>query len=288
MSLINCPECGHEISTAAVACPGCGRPISAPTPVIEPVVVARKPHVREGFPLWAIVPLTILGVTLLFILFYALGRDDDMAESNLNVNVNTRRASTRTTDSGTTTGSTTSDSYTTTVPPTGGGSVDVPPTSSQTVPGTQTAINPPEQRGRVVIDAKVATRNGTPAAVRNEKFYLLDQDLESILSEADLEPIEGNTLANSFGLAVMFPNRYGSFHRAAMAAIKDHIKYSGTTDGSGKAALSNIEPNSYYLFGITKSGNGFALWSSPVSIRPGDNVLNLSPQRITEMDGRSE
>ncbi len=288
MSLINCPECGHEISTAAVACPGCGRPISAPSPVIEPVVVAKRPHPREGFPLWAIVPLTILGVTLLFILFYALGRDDDIAESNLNVNVNTRRASGSTrTD---TTGSTTSDPYTTTVPPSSDTTVTTPPSDTQTmtVPGSQTAINPPAERGRVVIDAKVESRTGTPTAVRNEKFYLLDKDLETILSDADLEPIEGNTMANSFGLAVMFPDRYGNFHRKAMAALRPHIKYSGTTDANGRASLANIEPNSYYLFGITKTGKGFAMWSNPVSIRAGENVLNLSPQRITEMDNYSE
>ena len=30
-----------------------------------------------------------------------------------------------------------------------------------------------------------------PQPVKNEKFYLLDKDLEMILSEAGLEPIEG-------------------------------------------------------------------------------------------------
>jgi hypothetical protein len=292
MALINCPECGHEISTAAVACPGCGRPISGmPAPaVVEPVIVAKRPHPREGFPLWAIVPLTILGVTLLLILFYALGRNDDLAESNLNVNVNTRRAST---SSRSDSDRSSTDSYTTTVPPSSSTTVvEPPPASSSSVPQTVTvpgtSVNTPPERGRVVIDAKIASRTGTPTAVRNEKFYLLDKDLESILSDADLEPIEGNTMANSFGLAVMFPDRYGSFHRAAMAAIRPHIKYSGTTDGSGKAQLSNIEPDSYYLFGITKTGKGFAMWSNPVSIRAGENVLNLSPQPVTEMNNYSE
>lgn len=289
MALIYCPECGHEISQAAIACPSCGRPINAPEPVIEPVVVTRKPHVKEGFPLWAVVPLTILGASLLFLLFYMMG-SDDRAESNLNVNVNTRRASTTTRDDrdDTPSSSSSSDTYTTTVPPSTT-TVTTPPTESQTVnvPGTQT-INTTPDKGRVVIDAKIASRSGTPTAVRNERFYLLDKDLESILNDADLEPIEGNSLANSFGLAVMYPDRYGSFHRAAMAAIKEHIKYSGTTDAAGKASLTGIEPDSYYLFGITKSTGGFALWSNPVSIRPGENVLNLSPQRITEMENTSE
>ena len=35
MSLVHCPECGHEVSANAVACPNCGRPITTSAPVIE-------------------------------------------------------------------------------------------------------------------------------------------------------------------------------------------------------------------------------------------------------------
>lgn len=30
MALIQCPECGRQVSTLAAQCPGCGHPISAP------------------------------------------------------------------------------------------------------------------------------------------------------------------------------------------------------------------------------------------------------------------
>ena len=181
---------------------------------------------------------------------------------------------------------------TTTIPPssTTVTTAPVPPVESQTVtvPGSQTTIPADATRGRVVIDAKIATRTGQTQAVRNEKFYLLDQDLETILNEADLEPIEGQSLKDSFGLSVVYPDRFGDFNRKALAAIKRHIKYAGTTDSTGKAQLGGIEPNSYYLFGVTKTGGGFALWSNPISIRTGENILNLSPQQITEMDRTSE
>jgi hypothetical protein len=88
----------------------------------------------------------------------------------------------------------------------------------------------------------------------------------------------------------MYPDKYGEFHRDALRAIKDHIKYAGTTDGSGKAQLGGVEPNSYYLFGVTRSSRGFAVWSSPVSIIGGENLLNLSPMQLTEiqMDNTGE
>lgn len=278
MSLIYCPECGHEISNAAIACPNCGRPINA-VPPPEAVIVTPRPR-REGFPPWAIIPIGLAGLAFIFFLIYAMSGREETADSNLNVNVSTRRTAARTSDN-----DRPSTSQTTTVP-SSSTTVTTAPAETQTVtvPGTQTAVPAGTTKGRVVIDARVATRSGTPQAVRNEKFYLLDKDLESILNDADLEPIEGQSLANSFGLSVLYPDRYGDFQRDALAAIRRHIKYAGTTDGSGKAQLANIEPNSYYLFGITRTGGGFALWSDPVSIQAGENVLNLTPQRITEMN----
>src|SRR5215218_5833781 len=90
MSLIYCPECGHEISAAAVACPNCGRPLSA-RPVVEaPPVVA---HVRrnEGVPNWIFIPLGIIGAILLVTFFVVMSRNNEDANSNLSVSVNTRR-----------------------------------------------------------------------------------------------------------------------------------------------------------------------------------------------------
>ena len=284
MPLVYCPECGHEISNSAIACPSCGRPINA-RPVIErKVVVADVSRESEGFPKWAFIPLGLIGAVLLLIFFVAMGRNDEDANSNLAVNVSSQRGAT-TASRGTT------ETQTLNVPPTDTQTVTVPSTTTSmpqtvTVPGSSTSVStlpPAETKGTVIIDAKVATRTGSPQAVKNERFYLLDKDLETILSEADIEPIEGQTLTNSLGLSVLYPDRYGDFHKDALQAIKSHIKYAGQTDGAGKAQLGNVEPDSYYLFGITKTGRGFAVWSSPVTVSGGQNLLNLSPQRLTEI-----
>ena len=275
MSLIYCPECGHEISAAAVACPNCGRPLSA-RPVVDAVPVVAPIRRDEGVPNWIFIPLGIIGVVLLIVFFVVMSRNNEDANSNLSVNVSTRRPAGANSDR---TGSTTTD-----IPASSVGNVP-PSTDTQTVniPGSQTSVSSAPSKGTVIIDAKVAGRTG-PQPVKNEKFYLLDKDLESILSDADLEPIEGQSLMNSLGLSVLYPDRFDEFNRNALRAVRDHIKYAGTTDASGKAELGGIEPNSYYLFAVTKSGKGFAIWSSPVSIIPGQNALNLTPQRLIEMD----
>ena len=68
-----------------------------------------------------------------------------------------------------------------------------------------------------------------------------------------------------------------------MRAIGSHVKYSGTTGGSGTTDLKGVSPSSYYLFAISRVGRGFVLWNSPVSVIAGDNVLDLSPQSVTEV-----
>lgn len=278
MSLINCPECGHEVSTSALECPNCGRPVHRPVEHQKTVVTA-VPRVKEGFPKWAFIPLGVLGALLLLVLFLVMSRNNDDS-ANTNINISAKRPVTDTRVPART------DSQVVTVPPsTDTQTVTLPPsqTTTTTVPGSSGSAPPVSDRGTVVIDAKISTRSGSPQAVRNEKFYLLDKDLEMILSEADLEPIEGQSLMNSLGLSVLYPDRYGEFNRGALNAIKRHIKYSAQTDGSGKAQMKDIKPDNYYLFGVTKTGKGFAVWSSPVMINGGENILNLSPQPLTEV-----
>ncbi len=280
MSLINCPECGHEVSTSALECPNCGRPLHRP-PVADTVVTA-VPVERSGFPNWAFIPLGILGALLLLVVFLMIGRNGDEEANGVNINVSAKRTAPGTGDTSDTRGRTGSQSVT--VPPSADTQVVTAPPSSQTstttIPGAGGA---PSDRGTVVIDAKVTSRSGSPQAVKNEKFYLLDDDLESILHDAGLEPLEGQSLTNSLGLAVLYPDRYRDFYRDALKEINHHIKYSAQTDGSGKAQIGDIKPDTYYLFGVTRTGKGFAVWSSSVMVNAGQNALNLSPQPLTEM-----
>lgn len=289
MSLILCPECGTEISAAAVACPNCGRPMRS-IPVVKEVVPLREEE--RGVPKWVIIPLAVifgLVLVLAFVLLYRSGQDD----ANVNLKVNASRTgsnrdvarSDTVVESAPGSVTTVPGSSTSVNPPI---SAPVNPPSTTTVPGTSTGVAPPT-KGSVTVDAKIANRNGNGSSpVRNARFYLLDKDVEMILTEARVEPIEGQTLMSSLGLAAAFPNRFGDFQRQAMAAIRSHVKASATSNGSGKAEFSSVEPNMYYLFAVTNSGQGFALWNSPVTIQPGENLLNLTPQPLTDVSSFSE
>lgn len=49
MALINCTECGRQISDQAVSCPGCGAPVSAAIPVeVAPSAVPNRATVQSA------------------------------------------------------------------------------------------------------------------------------------------------------------------------------------------------------------------------------------------------
>lgn len=268
MSLIYCPECGHEISNESVACPNCGRPNTVRQAAMKPRVIIESPRAEENsVPKWVIFPVIIFGALFLFLLFYVMTRDDT-ANSNLAVKVNSSEQRHTTREAETAPSQPTTDV--------------LPDSHTVNVPGSSVPAPVPTV-GTVFIDARVATRTGTQQPVRNAKFYLLDKDIESILNDASLEPIDGQSLATSLGIAIADPAKYADFYRDATHALKEHIKYAGSTDAQGKAQLGSVKPDSYYLFGATRSGNGFAIWNSTVSVIPGDNQVNLAPQSVTEM-----
>lgn len=288
MSLVICPECGHELSTNAMSCPNCGNVFSVRKNIIEKNYVETAP--REDIPKWIIIPAVTI-IALILIVIFVMMRNNSESANGKNVNVDLSRTQNspirenpvRNVESN---------------PPT---QINVPsnptsqpvattPSSQQTVPSSsaETVKQPEPDKGTVKLEAKVSTKNGSIQSVKNEKFYLLDEDVDTILSKADLEPIESNSLINSFGLSVMYPERYQEFNRKALDAIKKHIKYSVLTDATGKAAIKEVKPEDYHLFGITKSKTGFAMWNSPVNINTGENILNLSPASFNEIDNNGE
>ena len=282
MSLIICPECTHEVSTTAAACPNCGHSFAPPI-VKTRTIIQEVPREREGFPPWAFIPLGVLGLGLVFLLFYFL-KSDDTAGSNINVNVASRKpVETRETTVRTNPQPNevvvppSSQPQQIIVPPSAPSSAP-PPSSSET---TITTVDP--NKSSVSLEAKIATKSGNIQSVRNEKFYLLDEDLANILSDANLSDETGQSTTTAFGMSIVFPSKFSDTRKKALDAINKHVKYDVTTDSSGKAEMKSVKPGSYYLFAITKSGNGYAVWSSPVSIVPGNNVLNIPPVSLTEV-----
>ncbi len=280
MTLITCPECNKEISSVAQSCPECGHPIND-TPTVTRRVVATRNDTEDGFPAWMIAPIAVVGVLLLFGLFYMIQTSDRTDKENLNVAVETELPASQ--RDGTITSSQTGTSQDTTgiLPPDTSTVETSNPENNQTIGAdrkTEIIDNVPD-KGTFEITAKVSNSKGEVEAVKAEKFYLLDKELSEILREADLKPIQNLNLIDSLGLSVLNPQKHSEFNQKAMNAINEHVKYDTLTDGNGVAQITGINPNNYYIFGIHKVDKGFAVWSSPVVVKAGKNNLNIKPQR---------
>jgi len=74
MSLINCPECGEEISSKSEACPSCG--LNYPFSQTEETVIAEyKYKMMAAAPLWLSVFCILIffyGLRLLFLLIWVI------------------------------------------------------------------------------------------------------------------------------------------------------------------------------------------------------------------------
>ena len=305
MSMIRCPECQREISAQATACPHCGYPLVAepdtviitptvaPPPVERPPVIVREALVEEksNFPAWALVPIALALVLVIFGLIWMMNRND----ANTNDNANLRAAGNTSVNSRTV--RTSEQTTTTTVnPPNSAGSTVVVPPSSTTLPpssypnsvppsaptnlppaGSETVVaNPPPtaDKGNLTLTASVLNGKGVKQPVRAEKFYLLSKDLETILGEAGVEATEG-TYSSTLGAAIADPSRKEELQKC-LAAISPYIVSRTLSNAAGSASFKNVKPNNYYLFGVTKVGNSASVWNTSVTVNPGENTIALN------------
>jgi hypothetical protein len=260
--------------------------------VVEPIpqreVIIQPPPRRSGFPAWVIAPIIILGAVLVFVLFAMMRSGDDEANRNLNVRLSEReaanaRAARVQNDSRSGTDVTVPS---TSVPSQPGSEITVPPSQSTSAPATttdtrtataDTTTTVATGRSSLTIDAKIRGASGREQPVQRETFYLLKKDLRTILEEADIDDEEGQGLVNAFGMSIVYPGRYPEIRRKALAAISKYTVAKTLTDAQGKAKFPEVKPDSYYLFGITKTPEGFSVWDTPVTLSDGAMNLNLEP-----------
>ncbi len=74
MALIECPECGREVSSSAAACPACAYPVGTGTPAEPPRAVSRPPK-----RLWWKTTISIVGRLTVGAIMVAAGGDESEA-----------------------------------------------------------------------------------------------------------------------------------------------------------------------------------------------------------------
>jgi len=76
VALVDCPECGRQVSTLAVACPHCGFPLSREAVEAQGPVPGRGPSRWTDPGFWVIMIGLIVVIILSIVLLQQAGRDD--------------------------------------------------------------------------------------------------------------------------------------------------------------------------------------------------------------------
>ena len=144
-------------------------------------------------------------------------------------------------------------------------------------PTPEPTITPsPTPAGAIVrIEAAIIYIMGGAQPIAREKIYLLDKDLAEILYDAGLEPSGDLSIISNLGFAVKYPSQRPGFYTTAMKSIRKHIRYSTMTDFQGKTRFPNVAPDSYYLFAISNTRGGFAIWNLKTKIGTENKTIFL-------------
>jgi hypothetical protein len=135
----------------------------------------------------------------------------------------------------------------------------------------------PSGVGVLSIQVGIVYKMGGSQAVARVPFFLLDKDLNAILSEAGLQPDRGMNLLNTFAFATRFQgqSKYAQFYQTAMRAIQPHVVAQTVTGFDGVGQFPAVAAGIYYVMGYTQTRGGFALWNVSVGVATGQSSFVL-------------
>ena len=125
----------------------------------------------------------------------------------------------------------------------------------------------------VNLEAALIYKMGGVQPVARQEFYLLDKDLNEILTE------QGNYDLND--LVYPIANKEEN-SLLTTEIIPKHIKYKLQTDFQGKAQLKDILPGIYYLYGNSETRGGRAVWNLKVDLKAGENSVILDQNNVAK------
>jgi hypothetical protein len=125
---------------------------------------------------------------------------------------------------------------------------------------------------KIPIKVAIIYSLGGAQAVARENFYLLKKDAVQIWKETGVLKDD-----KSFGISFI-TDRISVMSKEPSKfeeAVKPHIVQTVTTDFEGNASFENVPEGEYFIYAITKTRGGHAVWSYKVSTTPENKLVFL-------------
>ena len=148
------------------------------------------------------------------------------------------------------------------------------PTEAAPAPAVATpdTVNANLSTGSLAIQAGIVYRYGAPQPVARTQFAILDDDPESVISRAGIQGKKTWAMPRmSIMQSFLFMQQGGIWYdgERALASLKPHVLAGGTTDFNGNLVLTGLPPKRVYIFGMTQTRGGWAIWNVWVDLKAG-------------------
>ncbi len=149
---------------------------------------------------------------------------------------------------------------------------------------SNTPVKPVKNKSTLNLESAIIYKVGGVQPIARVKFYLLDKSAEEILKSANLKPQseqldriqkiaekQGKNLdtlkyVDWLSFALDNPKQYADYFTNLTSELEKHTVKTVTTDLQGKAKIEELEPKNYYIFGMTETRSGNAIWDLPIEI----------------------
>jgi hypothetical protein len=121
--------------------------------------------------------------------------------------------------------------------------------------------------GTLQIEVQIVYNAGGPQPAARDTFFLFDIDPRKL----PIPDVRSGD-ATSVALKITFPYRSADVD----AVINPHVVQKAVTDFKGQATFENLKPGDYWLVGSTKTRRDDAYWLYKVSVKAGENKVQLS------------
>ncbi len=133
--------------------------------------------------------------------------------------------------------------------------------------------------GMLSIEAAIVYSYGGVQPVARTEFMLFVENPDVLLAEISKPDENGRQLntTNLFGSVGgnIYVNGRGDEGQVAYKHLIQKRVQSVTTDFTGKATFKPVIPGQYYIFGVTATRGGVAVWNIPIQIEIGENSLTV-------------
>jgi hypothetical protein len=141
----------------------------------------------------------------------------------------------------------------------------------------------PKAECSLEFDAVVTMQNGKNKEIFYTEFFLLIDNLSSILSSngivlTDYEQVYSveELMAKSRKSPFMYPGLYKRIRNALLKEIEGGKGRRVRTDIDGFAKIDELERGNYFLLGLSQMGKVGTVWNVPLLLRNGQNKLSLT------------